>query len=87
MLERAAAVKLCRLFGSEVPAKSGRAMRMLEHCVERMAGHAVNVEFRNKLWFEGEHRETTLAFERELFVVHAVVDGPHVFSNNMPQAW
>jgi uncharacterized protein YecE (DUF72 family) len=59
----------------------------VRHCVELMAGHTVSVEFRNKVWFEGEHCASTLAFERELGVVHTVVDAPQGFSNSVPQVW
>ena len=48
----------------------------VRHCVEMMAGYTVSVEFRNRIWFEGEHTAATLAFERELGVVHTVVDAP-----------
>jgi uncharacterized protein YecE (DUF72 family) len=57
------------------------------HCVERMAGHTVSVEFRNKTWFDEAHTASTLAFERELGVVHTVVDGPQGFSNSVPAVW
>jgi uncharacterized protein YecE (DUF72 family) len=59
----------------------------VRHCVETMAGHTVSVEFRNKVWFESEHRASTLAFERELGVVHTVVDAPQGFPNSVPQVW
>jgi len=59
----------------------------VRHCVEMMEGHTVSVEFRNKVWFEGEHTASTLAFERELGVVHTVVDAPQGFSNSVPQVW
>ena len=52
----------------------------LHLCVERMAGHAVSVEFRHQSWFSAEHAEETLALQRELGVVHTVVDGPQGFS-------
>ena len=56
-------------------------------CVERMAGHAVSVEFRHQSWFGAEHAAATLAFERELGVVHTVVDGPQGFANSVPTIW
>jgi uncharacterized protein YecE (DUF72 family) len=58
----------------------------VEHCVQRMAGHTLSVEFRHQSWF-GEHTASTLAFERELGVVHTVVDGPQGFSNSVPAIW
>jgi uncharacterized protein YecE (DUF72 family) len=60
----------------------------VQHCVERMAGHTLSVEFRHQSWFEGEHAvASTLAFERELGVVHTVVDGPQGFTNSVPGIW
>jgi uncharacterized protein YecE (DUF72 family) len=59
----------------------------VRHCVEMMGGHTVSVEFRNRIWFEGEHTASTLAFERELGVVHTVVDAPQGFANSVPPVW
>ena len=57
-------------------------------CVERMAGHTLSVEFRQQSWFADEHAvASTLAFERELGVVHTVVDGPQGFANSVPALW
>ena len=57
-------------------------------CVERMAGHTLSVEFRQQSWFADEHAiASTLAFERELGVVHTVVDGPQGFANSVPAVW
>jgi uncharacterized protein YecE (DUF72 family) len=57
-------------------------------CVERMAGHTLSVEFRHRSWFADEAATaSTLAFERELGVVHTVVDGPHGFANSVPALW
>ena len=57
-------------------------------CVERMQGHQLSVEFRHKSWFDGAHAtDSTLAFERELGVVHTVVDGPQGFDNSVPAIW
>ncbi len=64
---------------------AGRAH--VQHCIERMAGHTVSVEFRHQSWFEGEHAASTLAFERALGVVHTVVDGPQGFANSVPAIW
>ena len=65
--------------------REGRAH--VEHCVERMAGHTVSVEFRHRSWFDGERGARTLAFERELGVVHTVVDSPQGFDNSVPPVW
>ncbi|MEJ6022536.1 DUF72 domain-containing protein [Ramlibacter sp. PS4R-6] len=59
-------------------------MAHVRHCVERMEGHTVAVEFRNKSWFEGDNLEKTIDFERDLGVVHTMVDGPQGFTNSVP---
>ncbi|MES3012357.1 MAG: DUF72 domain-containing protein [Pseudomonadota bacterium] len=57
-------------------------------CVERMAGHTLSVEFRQQSWFaDAQAITSTLAFERELGVVHTVVDGPQGFANSVPALW
>ncbi len=68
--------------------KHGReGQALLAHCVERMAGHRVAAEFRHRSWFEGAHREGTLALQRSLGVVHTVVDAPQGFDNSVPAVW
>ena len=57
------------------------------HCVETMQDYTVSVEFRNQTWFDDAHLGQTLAFERELNVVHTVVDGPQGFHNSVPPVW
>ncbi|MEJ7929702.1 DUF72 domain-containing protein [Ramlibacter sp. AN1015] len=62
----------------------------IEHvaaCARRMAGQLMAVEFRHASWFAGEHAAATLAFERELGVVHTVVDAPQGFANTVPAIW
>jgi uncharacterized protein YecE (DUF72 family) len=59
----------------------------VRHCIERMAGHTVSVEFRNKTWFAGDHGAKTLLFERELGAVHTIVDEPQGFANSVPIVW
>jgi uncharacterized protein YecE (DUF72 family) len=54
------------------------------HCVEMMAGHTVSIEFRHASWFSEAHRAGTIAFLRELNVVHTIVDGPQGFANSVP---
>ena len=64
----------------------GRAQ--IEHCVERMSGFDVGVEFRHGTWFEGAvQQRATIAFLRELGVAHTVVDGPPGFANSVPALW
>ena len=65
---------------------AGRAH--VEHCVLRMSGFDLGVEFRHKSWFEGlDRQQETLAFLREMGVAHTVVDGPQGFSNSVPALW
>ncbi len=59
----------------------------VRHCVEKMDAHLLAVEFRNKSWFGGDNLEKTLAFERELGVVHTIVDAPQGFANTVPCVW
>jgi uncharacterized protein YecE (DUF72 family) len=62
-------------------------MAHVRHCVEKMEGHTLAVEFRNKSWFEGDNLEKTIAFERDLGVAHTMVDAPQGFSNSVPLVW
>ena len=59
----------------------------VEHCAQKMQGHLVAAEFRHETWFFGEHLEKTLAWERELGLVHTVVDSPQGFANCVPCVW
>ena len=59
-------------------------MDHVRECARRMQGHTLAVEFRNKSWFEGDNLEKTIAFERDLGVVHTMVDGPQGFTNSVP---
>ena len=59
----------------------------VEHCVEKMQGFVVAAEFRHETWFFGEHLESALAWERQLGVVHTVVDSPQGFANCVPCVW
>jgi len=59
----------------------------VSHCVEVMRDYTVSVEFRNQTWFDEAHLGATLAFERELNVVHTVIDGPQGFFNSVPPIW
>ena len=47
----------------------------------------MSVEFRNFSWFDPPHLQDTLAFEREIGVVHTVVDSPQGFTNAVPAVW
>jgi len=60
----------------------------IAHCVARMEGFDVGVEFRHGSWFDGDARQgETLDFLRGLGVAHTVVDGPQGFANSVPQVW
>ena len=64
-----------------------RRREHVAHCVERMAGHTLAVEFRHRSWLAPGREAATLAFERELGVVHTVVDEPQGFDNSVPAVW
>lgn len=59
----------------------------VEHCVERMAGHRVAVEFRNATWLGAAQVADTLAWQRELGVVHTIVDEPQGVGNFAHEVW
>jgi uncharacterized protein YecE (DUF72 family) len=59
----------------------------VQECVRRMEGYLLSVEFRNKTWFDAANSHKTIAFERELGVVHTIVDGPQGFANCVPCVW
>lgn len=67
--------------------RSAAARAHIAHCVERMAGHDVSIEFRHRSWFEDGQVAETLAFERDLGVVHTVADEPQGFDNSIPAVW
>jgi uncharacterized protein YecE (DUF72 family) len=67
--------------------RNREGMAHVAHCVEKMQGHLLAVEFRNKSWFDGGNLAKTVAFERELGVVHTIVDGPQGFANCVPLVW
>lgn len=59
----------------------------IEECLARLPGFRLAVEFRNKTWFEDDHRDRTLAFERERGLVNVIVDEPNVTANSIPSVW
>jgi uncharacterized protein YecE (DUF72 family) len=67
--------------------RNREGMGHVRECVARMEGHLLSVEFRNKSWFDGDNLGKTVAFERELGVVHTIVDGPQGFANCVPCVW
>jgi len=67
--------------------RNREGMAHVRHCAEMMQGHDVAVEFRNKSWFDEDNIERTVEFERELGVVHTIVDSPQGFANCVPLVW
>lgn len=67
--------------------RNREGMAHVRHCAEQMPGHTVAVEFRNTTWLDDEHLERTIEFERELGVVHTIVDSPLGFANSVPCVW
>ncbi|MBL0419545.1 DUF72 domain-containing protein [Ramlibacter sp. AW1] len=59
----------------------------VRECVGRMGGQLVSCEFRHASWFAGGHAARTLELERQLQVVHTVVDAPQGFENTVPAVW
>ncbi len=60
----------------------------VEHCMARMDGFDVAVEFRHETWWDGADRQRgTLDFLRELGAAHTVVDGPQGYTNSVPAVW
>ncbi|HSW07546.1 DUF72 domain-containing protein [Aquabacterium sp.] len=59
----------------------------VEACVQRMAGHLVAIEFRNASWFSDGRVDDTLAWLRELRVVHTIVDEPQGVGNYAQGIW
>lgn len=66
-------------------AKTWRAH--VEDCVQRMAGHLVAIEFRNATWFGDDKANETLAWLREMHVVHTIVDEPQGVGNYAQGIW
>ena len=59
----------------------------IEECADRMKGYQLATEFRQQKWFDDEHCEATLEFERQHNFAHVVLDMPQGFSNSLPQIW
>jgi uncharacterized protein YecE (DUF72 family) len=67
--------------------RNREGMAHVQECAAHMEGHLLAVEFRNRSWFDGDNLGKTVAFERELGVVHTIVDGPQGFANCVPCVW
>ncbi|MES2356353.1 MAG: DUF72 domain-containing protein [Pseudomonadota bacterium] len=59
----------------------------IEECMAQLPGCQLAIEFRHKSWFEGKHAASTLAFERDRHLTHAIVDEPQVGTKSIPAVW
>jgi uncharacterized protein YecE (DUF72 family) len=59
----------------------------IAHCAQVLDEYQIAVEFRNRTWFEDNHRDEVLAFEREHGLTHVIVDEPQGFSSSIPAVW
>lgn len=65
-----------------------RGQALVSACARRMQEHLMAAEFRHRSWFDGKGRSAaTLDFERDLGVVHTIVDAPQGFDNTVPAIW
>ncbi|WEY37755.1 DUF72 domain-containing protein [Paraburkholderia sp. SUR17] len=64
-----------------------KALAHVEHCAERMHPFLTAFEFRHESWFNEEHRESTLAMERERGIVHVIVDAPEGVTGRAHTVW
>src|SRR6476659_5924855 len=60
---------------------------IFEACQAQLPDHLLAVEFRDQSWFEGEHRERVLDFERDRGLVNVTVDEPQNARNSIPTVW
>jgi uncharacterized protein YecE (DUF72 family) len=68
-----------------IPNRDGYAYVLT--CAEKLEAIQVAIEFRNKIWFEGDRRRPVLSFLREHRLVHVVVDEPQGFASSIPSVW
>lgn len=64
-----------------------RSFAHIEECQRQLDGYQLSIEFRNATWFEGPHRQATLAFERERGLVNVIVDEPQGTTDCIPSVW
>ncbi|OZI32941.1 hypothetical protein CEG14_18875 [Bordetella genomosp. 1] len=68
--------------------RDARGMARVRAAIRHAREVPTTVEFRHRSWFDGAHAtRETLAFERDLGVVHTVVDAPQGFDNTVPAVW
>ena len=66
---------------------SAAARTHVQECRRRLPDATISVEFRHQSWFSERNAERTLAFLRELQLVHTVLDAPQGFVNSVPGMW
>ena len=64
-----------------------RGLSLLDEASRQMEGHTIAFEFRHQSWLTGPQCQATLALERDLGVVHTIVDAPQGFENTVPAVW
>lgn len=81
--------KLCAVHFQFAPwvTRSIQWMGHIDEIRERMHGYLISAEFRNHSWFDDANAAATLKFERDLQLVHVIVDEPQGFSNSIPAVW
>lgn len=68
--------------------RDARGIARVRECARRMQGLTMSAEFRHRSWFDGPAAtDATLALQRELGVVHTVVDAPQGMDNTVPAIW
>ncbi|BEG75077.1 DUF72 domain-containing protein [Achromobacter xylosoxidans] len=68
--------------------RGARGEALVAECARRLPEHLLSVEFRHRSWFDSSGATAaTLALERELGLVHTVVDAPQGFDNSVPAVW
>ena len=60
------------------------SFRHIDECRERMSGHPIAVEFRNRFWLEEDSVEETLSFLRRSGISFVAVDEPQGFNSSVP---
>lgn len=64
---------------------SPESREYVQFCREFFADQIVAVEFRHTSWFQGDNREATLEFLRQIRAVHVACDAPQVGSGTVPR--
>ena len=67
--------------------QSGRNLRHVLDCADRLDGIAIAVEFRSATWFKDERSRETLSILREANLALVIVDEPQGFASSVPPVW